>query len=118
VKVSGWRRIWTLVESVIAFAAVLAASTIIYLLGRLKAPKTPRNREKSSMYACGETVHSRRLAINITLYKYLVYFIILDSSVLIMAFASLATNPTSLAPLMIYLFTVFAAVLLLAVDGD
>ena len=101
----------------IAFAAILAASTIIYLLGRLKAPKTSRNREKTSMYACGETFRSRRLAINITLYKYLVYFIILDSSVLIMAFASLATNPTSLAPLMIYLFTIFAAVLLLSADG-
>lgn len=101
----------------IAFAAILAASTIIYLLGRLKAPRTSRNREKISMYACGETFHPRRLAINITLYKYLVYFIILDSSVLIMAFASLATSPTSLAPLMIYLFTIFAAVLLLSADG-
>ncbi len=116
--VGGWRRIWTLVESVVAFAAVLAASTVIYLLGRLRAPKPLRNREKVSMYACGERARSGRLAINVTLYKYLVYFIILDSSVLLMAFASLVINPTSLLPLMIYFFTILTAVLLLAVGGD
>lgn len=108
----------TLDESIAAFAAILAASLTIYFLGRLTAPKPPKNREKVSMYACGERTRSARLAMNITFYKYLVYFIILDSCVLILAFASLAVNPTSLIPLMIYFFTILTAVLLLAAGGD
>jgi len=111
-------RIWTLIESLIAFLTVLTVSSVIYLLGRLKAPKSSRNREKVSMYACGERARSGRLTINITLYKYLVYFMILDSSVLFLAFASLAINPGSILPLIIYLFAILTAMLLLAVGGD
>lgn len=70
------------------------------------------------MYACGERLRSRRLAVTITLYKYLIYFVILDSSVLIMAFASLAVKATSLFLLLIYLFTILTAVLLLTSGGD
>jgi len=103
---------------VVAFTAVLMSSIGIYLLSKLKSARAPRNREKVSMYACGEKIRSGRVLINITLYKYLVYFIILDSSVLMMAFASLVTNPASLLPLMIYLSTVLAAVLLLAFGGE
>ena len=97
---------------------ILFISAVIYSLSRLKAPKPIRNREKMSTYACGEKVHTGRLAINITLYKYLVYFVIIDSSILLMAFASLATNPTSFFPLIIYLLTILTAVLILAVSGD
>jgi len=90
----------------------------MYLLGRLKAPKLPARRQKVSMYACGERARSGRLVINVTMYKYLVYFMILDSSALMIAFSSLSTNPTSLLPLMIYLSTILAATLVLALGGD
>jgi NADH:ubiquinone oxidoreductase subunit 3 (subunit A) len=101
----------------VAFLMVLGVSAAIYLIGRLKAPKPVKIREKVSAYACGEKARVGRIAINITLYKYLVYFVILDSSVLIMAFASLAVNSMSLLPLMIYLFMILTATLLLAVGG-
>ena len=114
----GRRRIWTFAESIAAFLTVLAASAVIYLLGRLKAPKLPARRQKVAMYACGEKAHSSRLAINVTSYKYLVYFIILDSSPLMIAFASWSVSPTSLLSLMIYLSVILAAALLLALGGD
>ena len=90
----------------------------MYLLGRLKAPRLPAKRHKVSMYACGEKARSGRLVINVPLYKYLVYFIILDSSALMIAFASLSVSSTSLLSLMIYLSTILAATLLLALGGE
>jgi NADH:ubiquinone oxidoreductase subunit 3 (subunit A) len=116
--VDGRRRIWTFAESVIAFLTVLLASTVIYALGRLKAPKPPARREKVSLYACGEKVRSARLSINVTPYKYLVYFIILDASTLMIAFASLSTSSATVLPLMIYLSTILAATIILALGGD
>jgi NADH:ubiquinone oxidoreductase subunit 3 (subunit A) len=116
--IDGWRRRWTLGESLAAFMVVLAVSATIYLIAGLKAPKPAKNREKVSAYACGEKVHIGRIAINITLYKYLVYFVILDASVLIIAFASLAINPASLLPLTIYLLMILAATLLLSIGGE
>jgi len=70
------------------------------------------------MYACGERVRSGRFVINITLYKYLVYFIILDSSVLLLAFATLTPTPISLPLLLVYISTLLAATILLATGGD
>ena len=114
----GRRRIWTFAESIVAFLAVLAASAVIYLVGRLKAPKLPAKGQKVSMYACGEKARSGRLVINVTSYKYLVYFIILDSSALMIAFASLSVSSASLLSLMIYLSIILAATLLLALGGE
>jgi len=102
----------------VAFATVLVTSIVIYLVGRLKAPKPPRNREKLSMYACGERVRSSRLNVNITFYKYLVYFVILDTSILMIAFASLASDLSVLLTLLIYLLTVLTAIIVLAMGGD
>jgi len=95
----------------------LAASAFIYLLGKLKAPKPKQNSEKLSTYACGEKTRLGRLAIDVTLCNYLVYFMILDSAALILAFASSEVNGAGFVPLMIYLFSVLAAVLLLSFGG-
>lgn len=111
------RRIQTILESVVAFVSVLAASLIIYLIGKLVAPKSTKAEEKVSMYACGEKVLSQKLKISNTLYKYLIYFVIIDSSAVIVAFASLAIHSVNEFFLLTYLFTILASSLLLP-GGD
>jgi len=111
------RRIQTILESVVAFVAVLVVSSIIYLIGKLVAPESTKTEAKVSMYACGEKVASQRLKISHTLYKYLIYFVTIDSSVVIMAFASLAIYGINAFFLLAYLFTVLTSSLLL-LGGD
>ena len=65
------------------------------------------------MYACGEKVFSKRLLVNVTLYKYLIFFVIIDSPALILAFAALALEIISPFILLIYLGIILAADLLL-----
>lgn len=111
------RRIHTILESVVAFVAVLVLSSIIYLIGRLTAPEPTKTEEKVSMYACGEKVLSQKFKISHTLYKYLIYFVIIDSSAVIIAFASLAIRSINEIFLLVYLFTILASSLLL-LGGD
>jgi hypothetical protein len=65
------------------------------------------------MYACGEKVFSKRLLVNVTLYKYLIFFVIIDSPALIVAFAALALEMISPLILLIYLGIILLADLLL-----
>jgi len=65
------------------------------------------------MYACGEKVFSKRLLVNVTLYKYLIFFVIIDSPALILAFAALALEIINPFSLLIYLAIILAADLLL-----
>jgi len=65
------------------------------------------------MYACGEKVFSKRLPVNVTLYKYLLFFVIVDSPALIIAFAALAVEIINPFSLLIYLGIILAADLLL-----
>lgn len=87
---------WIVVEVSTAFAAILGVAILIYLLSRVKASKSPPAEEKNSMYFCGEKVILRNLNISITFYEYLIYFVLLDSSALIIALAATeveAANP-------------------------
>ncbi len=111
------RRFQTILESVVAFVAVLVVSSIIYLIGKLLAPKPKKTEEKVSMYACGEKVLSQRLKISHTLYRYLIYFVVIDSSAVIMGFASSAIHSVNEIFLLVYLFTILASSLLL-LGGD
>jgi len=106
-----------LFELLISFISVLFISLIIYLLALRKAPKSRRGPQHISVYACGEKVRLGRLFMNITFYKYLAYFVILDSSIIIAAFASLALTAAILPFLLTYLGAILAAVLLLT-EGD
>ncbi|HME54507.1 MAG TPA: NADH-quinone oxidoreductase subunit A [Candidatus Lokiarchaeia archaeon] len=108
-----------ILELLIAFTLVLAAAFLIYAIGRAKSPKTKGNENQESSYACGEKVIFRRLSLNISLYKFLVYFIIVDSSVLLVAFASIASLSMELVvPLfLIYLSILFVASVLLVKGG-
>ena len=106
-----------MVESIVVFLLILFVSSAIYLLGRQWAPKPQKSEEKSAMYACGERTRPMRVKITVTFYKYLIYFVIIDSSVLIMAFAALALEMINSFPLLLYLFTILTATLLL-LGGD
>jgi NADH:ubiquinone oxidoreductase subunit 3 (subunit A) len=102
-----------LVESLVAFLIILVIASLIYLSSGLLTKKSPANEEKSAMYACGEKVFSKRLLVNVTLYKYLIFFVIIDSPALILAFAALALEIINPFSLLIYLGIILAADLLL-----
>lgn len=102
-----------IIESLAAFLIILIISSLIYLCSRLLTQKSPASEEKNSMYACGERVFSKRLLVNVTLYKYLIFFVIIDSPALILAFAALALEMISPFILLIYLGIILAADLLL-----
>ena len=105
-----------LVESLIAFVLIIAASLLVYALGRRASPKPAQSENERSTYACGEKAPLQKLKINISLYKYLIYFVIFDSSVLLLAFAALLGQGTNVTLLILYLFIMFASSLLL-LDG-
>ena len=73
-----------MIESIIAFLLVLFITSVIYVL-------------------------SKRLMVNVSLYKYLIFFVILDSPALILAFAALALEIISPFALLIYLGIILAA---------
>ncbi len=108
-----------MIEPIIAFLFILIISSALYLIARLLAYKPSASEEKSSMYACGEKMDSKRLLVNVSLYKYLIYFVILDSPALIAAFAALALEIINPFHLLIYLGIILAAnFLLLGGIGD
>ena len=102
----------------LAFILVFTASSLIYLLGRYLSPRSAKTENGQSTYACGEKESFPKLRINVSLSKYLVYFVVLDSSVLMVAFASLALSITNVLLFMFYLLMMFATVLLLVEGGD
>ncbi len=100
-------------EPIAAFILILAGASLIYIfMGRL-SPKTSDNKEKNRMYACGEKINPTRLLVNVTLFRYLIYFVIIDSPALILAFAALSLEMISPINLLIYLGLVLVADLLL-----
>lgn len=80
--------------------------------------KSARDGKGESAYACGEKASFDKLRINVSLYRYLVYFVVLDSSILLVAFASLKLQLTNVLFLMLYLTIVLASGLLLFEGGD
>ncbi len=75
-------------EALLAFLLIFISTYVIYALGKRSAPKTTISENEQAAYACGEKVIFRGVKINVSLYKYLIYFVIFDSSVLVLAFAS------------------------------
>ena len=105
-----------LVEAFIAFILIFISTAAIYILGRRAAPKTVIGENEQSSYACGEKVAFHGLKVNVSLYKYLIYFVIFDSSVLLLAFASFSTGTNPLL-LILYLGILLAAGLVLFDGG-
>jgi NADH:ubiquinone oxidoreductase subunit 3 (subunit A) len=105
-----------IIEAIVAFVLIFSASTLIYQLGRRAAPKPVQTDAERSSYACGEKVTYQKLRVNVALYKYLIYFVILDSSVLLLAFGSFMQTGINVTLILVYLFMMLAAGLVL-LDG-
>jgi len=114
---SYWEENLLLTESVIAFVLIVSSTYFIYLLGRRAAPKPIQTDAERSAYACGEKVIFHKLKINVSLYKYLIYFIVLDSSVLLIAFASVVGAGVNVPMILLYLLMMLGAGLLLVEGG-
>jgi NADH:ubiquinone oxidoreductase subunit 3 (subunit A) len=108
----------TIAEFAFALFLILAASFLIYIFGSWLSPKSAHNENEESTYACGEKAISQRLKINVSLYKYLIYFVILDSSVLLVAFASLALSAANVVFFVFYLLIMVVSSFLLVGGRD
>ncbi|MCL5948968.1 MAG: NADH-quinone oxidoreductase subunit A [Candidatus Bathyarchaeota archaeon] len=106
-----------IVEALIAFILIFISTLVIYTLGKRSAPKTTISENEQAAYACGEKVIFRGVKINVSLYKYLIYFVIFDSSVLVLAFASFALAGTNPLLLILYLGIILAAGLVIVEGG-
>jgi NADH:ubiquinone oxidoreductase subunit 3 (subunit A) len=106
-----------LVESIVAFILILATASLIYTLGRRVSPKPVQSENEQASYACGERANFHGLKVNISLYKFLIYFVIFDSAVLLLAFAAFMTTGTNTILLILYLFMLLASSLILLEGG-
>ncbi|MCW4005846.1 MAG: hypothetical protein NWF04_04525 [Candidatus Bathyarchaeota archaeon] len=107
-----------IIESIIAFLLILAAASLIYYLGRRAAPKPVQTEAELSTYACGEKITFPKLKISISLYKYLIYFVVLDSAVLLLAYGSFMEMGMNVPLMLVYLATMLIAGLLLLDGGN
>jgi NADH:ubiquinone oxidoreductase subunit 3 (subunit A) len=106
-----------LVESIIAFLLIVAAASLVYVLGRRASPKHPQTGNATSTYACGERAPIQKQRITVTLSKYLIFFVMLDSSVLLLAFATIFTQGVNIPLLLLYLGIVLVSSMLLLEGG-
>jgi NADH:ubiquinone oxidoreductase subunit 3 (subunit A) len=89
-------------SAIVAFILIFISAYAIYAIGRHLAPKTKHDVNHEMGYACGEKVVFNSPKLNISLYKYLIYFVIFDSTILTLAFASVAI--ASINPLLLVLY--------------
>ena len=96
-------------EALVALGLILVSTYAIYAIGRRSAPKTALSENEQAAYACGEKVTFRTIRINVSLYKYIIYFVVFDTTVLVLAFASFAIATTNPFLLILYLGIILAA---------
>lgn len=106
-----------LIGAIIAFVLIFISTYAIYAIGRRSAPKTKHGENEEMGYACGEKVFFRNPKINISLYKYIIYFVIFDSAVLLLAFASVAIAGVNPILLVLYLGIILASGFVLLEGG-
>jgi NADH:ubiquinone oxidoreductase subunit 3 (subunit A) len=106
-----------IVNAIIAFVLIFISTLAIYAIGKRSAPKTTISENEQSAYACGEKVTFHGLKINVSLYKYLIYFVVFDSAVLLLAFAAFALEGTNPLLLILYLGIMLAAGLVIVEGG-
>ena len=104
-------------EALITFVLIFICTVVIYSLGKRSAPKTVISENEQASYACGEKATFHGLQINVSLYKYLIYFVIFDSAVLVVAFASFSLATINPLFLLLYLGIILAAGLILLEGG-
>jgi NADH:ubiquinone oxidoreductase subunit 3 (subunit A) len=104
-------------EALIAFILIFISTVAIYTLGHRAAPKTTISENEQASYACGEKATFQSLKVNVSLYRYLIYFVIFDSSVLLLAFSSIAIAGVNPFLLILYLGILLASGLVLLEGG-
>ena len=107
---------FTVTEYLIAFLMILSASSLICILGNRLAPKTENRDLGKAQYACGEKPIKVPQRLQASLYRYLVYFLVIDSSLLIIAFSVFEITIVNILPLMMYLSIILVSVFLF-LDG-
>jgi NADH:ubiquinone oxidoreductase subunit 3 (subunit A) len=105
-----------LITALIAFILIFISAYAIYAIGRHLAPKTKHGVNHEMGYACGEKVVFSSPKMNISLYKYLIYFVIFDSAILLLSFASVAIASVNPILVVLYLGIILAAGFIL-LDG-
>lgn len=88
------------------------------MVGHFLSPRSRRSGDGKSAYACGERATFHKLKIGVSHYRFLVYFVVLDSSVLLVSFASLALHTTNALLFLFYLFILLVSGFLLFEGGD
>jgi hypothetical protein len=97
---------------------ILGASSLMCFLGNRLAPK-PEDRESGKVqYACGEKPIRISQRLQASLYRYLVYFLVIDSSLLIIAFSVFAVALVNIIPLAMYLSIILVSVVLFLDGGE
>jgi len=105
-------------DFIVALVAIFMFSIIIHVSGVVLSRRSVRNEpSKKVPYACGERSASLTSRVVVSLYKYVIFFIIFDSSLIIIAFASAALNPFNTWFFSIYvLLLLISSILLLGVE--
>lgn len=106
-----------LVGAIIAFILIFISTYAIYAIGRHSAPKSKHSENEEMAYACGEKAIFHGPKINVSLYKYIIYFVIFDSAVLLLAFASVAIASVNPLFLIVYLGIILASGFILLEGG-
>ena len=106
-----------LLESTFALILIIVAASLVYALGRRAAPKPNQSENERLTYACGERAPIQKQRITVTLSKFLIYFVVLDSAVLLLAFATIITQGVNMSLLVLYLSLLLASSLILFEGG-
>jgi len=95
----------------VAFFLILAASVLLYLLGKRMAPKLTKTGGKLTSYACGEDIPGAKVQFGYRLF----FFIALFFTIMHVAALVIATVPAGKIALfaVLYLAVVFLSVLAL-----
>ena len=104
--------------ALLAFLIVLGTCALLFALSGSRSRRSAKDRQKTAMYACGERALPQTLRITVTSYKYLIYFMVFDAPVILVALSSLAGGVVNLVLLLAYLFATLVALLFLTGGSD
>lgn len=103
-------------ELLITFLLLVSVSSLAYIVAARFSPGSSKNPEATSTYACGERLSASRMVVDPTLYEYSVYFLVFDSGIVLLAFASPTLEGSGLF-VVIYLLVALISVLVLSFPG-
>lgn len=101
-----------IVTFLVTLLIIISVSSLTYFFAGRLSSHLSQSPEKTSIYACGERLSVSRLVVDPTLYEYSVYFLIFDSGIFLLAFASQVLEQSSVY-VVSYLLIVLLSILLL-----